>query len=822
MILRSLVMNNIRSYKSQKISFPTGSVLLSGDIGSGKSSVLLAIEFALFGIRRGELTGNSLLRFGEKQGEVVLEFSIDKKDYIIKRTLKKNSGNVVQDSGYIIIDGKKTHGTPTELKSQILKILGYPDEMLTRSKSIIYRYTVYTPQEEMKQILLEESDVRLDILRKVFGIDKYKTIRKNTVLFLRELKKIISVNKARIEDLGEKKNQKRERIHSKKEININLEKKNSDLKSIKNTIRKLKNKKQEIEKKIEKVNAINNKLSIKKAKIKEKTHLGNKIESNNKDIKNKISKIREKLDTYKDVKEKISEKSNSDKLNKLTDKLNEFTSKKNILKEKINSSEQLITRIKKEIQDMAVSQKEILVKKGELEKQKKKIENKNQIIENTEAYQKKKEILKIKLNENKIKLNNSKKIREKITDLSKCPVCYQVVSEKHKKQVLKNQNEIESDVNEFIDKYQILLPKLKKKIRKLKSAMEEIRFAENNIVKLKTEISNLEKSSDKIVKNQKKLNKLISEKEQVEKELEIVKKTDPDKLKKMISNTKKQLENIRKNNIRFIEKKNLVESLNEKKQIKKNNQEELSNYQKDVSDLKKEIRELKKRKEKYKDIEDYQKKIVDKLEEKKEQEKAVEIKIAELSNEKKSIMDQINNLNNEIESKLKIKKKNSYYITIRAWLEKSFLNLMISMEKHVMYHIYNEFNSYLRLWFSLLIEDIEISLNEDFSLKLYQNGYETEYNNLSGGEKTSVALSYRLALNKVISDLIGKIKTKNLIILDEPTYGFSTEQLDKVREVFDRLDMKQIIIVSHEQKMESFVNNIIKVHKTGNTSRIIG
>ena len=55
---------------------------------------------------------------------------------------------------------------------------------------------------------------------------------------------------------------------------------------------------------------------------------------------------------------------------------------------------------------------------------------------------------------------------------------------------------------------------------------------------------------------------------------------------------------------------------------------------------------------------------------------------------------------------------------------------------------------------------------------------------LSGGEKTSVALSYRLALNKVINDLIGNIKTKNIIILDEPTYGFSSEQLDKVREVF--------------------------------------
>ena len=69
MIIRWVELNNIRSYSKQKISFPKGSVLLWGDVGSGKSSILLAIEFALFGLMRGSVSGASLLRHGKKEAQ---------------------------------------------------------------------------------------------------------------------------------------------------------------------------------------------------------------------------------------------------------------------------------------------------------------------------------------------------------------------------------------------------------------------------------------------------------------------------------------------------------------------------------------------------------------------------------------------------------------------------------------------------------------------------------------------------------------------------------------------------------------------------------
>ena len=50
MILNSIILDNIRSYEHEEIEFPRGISLFEGDIGSGKSTVLMAIEFALFGL----------------------------------------------------------------------------------------------------------------------------------------------------------------------------------------------------------------------------------------------------------------------------------------------------------------------------------------------------------------------------------------------------------------------------------------------------------------------------------------------------------------------------------------------------------------------------------------------------------------------------------------------------------------------------------------------------------------------------------------------------------------------------------------------------
>jgi exonuclease SbcC len=162
-------------------------------------------------------------------------------------------------------------------------------------------------------------------------------------------------------------------------------------------------------------------------------------------------------------------------------------------------------------------------------------------------------------------------------------------------------------------------------------------------------------------------------------------------------------------------------------------------------------------------------------------------------------------------------------ISLRNWVKEHFLNLVSLIERHVMLRIHREFSQLFKEWFDFMMEDESITarLDEKFTPIIEQNGYEISFADLSGGEKTSVALAYRLALSRVINDLISAINTKEIIILDEPTDGFSSGQLDRLKDILEQLKMKQAIIVSHESKVESFVQAVIRIAKNNGVSRVL-
>ena len=100
-----------------------------------------------------------------------------------------------------------------------------------------------------------------------------------------------------------------------------------------------------------------------------------------------------------------------------------------------------------------------------------------------------------------------------------------------------------------------------------------------------------------------------------------------------------------------------------------------------------------------------------------------------------------------------------------------------------------------------------------------QDGYEQSVNYLSGGEKTKRRARIRLALNMIVRKVATSMES-NLLILDEPTDGFSKEQLFKVQDILTELACPQVIIVSHERELESFADQIFRVSKEHGISRI--
>ena len=71
-------------------------------------------------------------------------------------------------------------------------------------------------------------------------------------------------------------------------------------------------------------------------------------------------------------------------------------------------------------------------------------------------------------------------------------------------------------------------------------------------------------------------------------------------------------------------------------------------------------------------------------------------------------------------------------------------------ENNVMAKLRSEFSSIFSEWFETLSpENLSVRLDENFTPIITNQDYDIEYDFLSGGERTAVALAYRLSLNKV-------------------------------------------------------------------------
>lgn len=685
MLLKSIKLSNIRSYLNQKIDFPIGSLLLSGDIGSGKSTILLAIEFALFGSKPSELPASSLLRHGKNEGSVELNFELEGKNIIINRNLKKGKNAIKQETGYIIIDGIKKELSPVEMKSEVFDLLGYPEDLVAKGKDLLYRYTVYTPQEEMKRILIEDKDARLNTLRKVFNIDKYKKIKENSSIFIRGVKEKKKEFEGFISDLEEKR----------KELN-SISKEISGLnEKIKNIAPKVEKAKSEVSKKREKISIYENKV-------------------------NELNKLKKNFEILE--------------LN-LSNTLNEH-----------NSNNKVISRLSQQIAELEKDlKKEEISKSNDI---KEKIKN---LEENIKKLNEELENIKQKLNECKINKNKSGEIIKKVSEIDKCPLCLQNVEHEHKISIKERENKNIAEAEQNIKVFSEKEKEARGKLEELENGRDMLRKAESRIelIKLKTQ--------------------------------------------------------------NFKEKREERESL-EKAQIE---------LKKKIGEINAKKIELNKKIDDIKNVEEDYKIVKAQLDIALGEEKKMDMEKMGIEKENESLMRIAKTLEDEISKKLKIKEKLGYFSELQNWLENYFISLMGTMEKHIMLQVYREFNELFKTWFSILIEDetISVRLDDEFTPVIEQNGYETYIENLSGGEKTAVALSYRLALNKVINDMVTGIKTKDILMLDEPTDGFSSEQLDKIRDVLDQLNMKQVVIVSHESKIESFVDNVIRIGKEEHVSR---
>lgn len=681
MKLKKLTLKNIRSYKEEEITFPEGSILLAGDIGSGKTSILLALEYSLFGLQPGQ-RGASLLRNGTIAGEVSLEFEIGDKKIKIDRKLKRSHKSVTNEYASISINNEKIEASLTEIKIKILELMGYPQEFIKKN-NLLYRYTVYTPQEHMKQIILEDAEIRLNVLRHILGIDKYKRIRENLIICVNKIKEESKVLQGEIKNLDEEK--------------VKLDLRKTSIKSLEEE------------------------LSIKIKELGEKTSLRQNLETDASGLEENIKE--------KGHLEREAEKTKIMIINKYDN----------------------LTSISQEIKELQNSISEIgeLFNEADYKDILQKIEQKNQQLEDLNSHY-------TSILSEISSLENQKqetlKKRERIFKIEICPTCLQDVPEIHKHNIL---NETEN-----------IIGKTKQKVI----------YLENDLISFSKELDKA-KSEKRILEEKRNAKELLKAKSEY---LEKTKKKQ-DQLIKTYESFEKD-----------------VALLNQHMQILKEKISELSKYD-HLLKLKKED-------------------LVLSLQE----ERKADISLAEIKKEIELLKKDILSREESISAKEKTKKDLVYLSELHDWLSTSFLELVEFIERNVLLKLRQEFSRVFSKWFHMLVPQgsLNVRLDESFSPVILHKDIEMEYSFLSGGERTAVALAYRLALNQTINSMLSKIKTKDIVILDEPTDGFSEIQLDRMREVLLELNVSQLIIVSHERKIESFVENILRVKKTGDTSSL--
>ncbi|MFO7795126.1 MAG: AAA family ATPase [Promethearchaeia archaeon] len=689
-------MRDIRSIKKLDLEFPSSSILFFGDIGSGKSSVLKAIEFALFGIlNAADLSGTSLLRRGEKTGKVELTFSVNGKSYTIGRSLKKrverkNSEKkiyVFQEDGFFIEDGKETQYSPNDLRRKVLEILNYSITRYENARKIpLFRYTVYTPQEEIKEILKADPEERFEILKEVFDIEKYEIALKNVDVirgFLRDKIKEIEIV---IKQIGEP---SKEIPETKKKISEHTDK----------------------------INKIKNQIKIKNKEILSEEE--------------KLDELQKELSNY-------------------SNKLVEIDNKENLIKEttnNLNKNENSLKSLRSEIKNLENKLRELPEIEKTIEKTendfKEEIKSKRHIISKKE---KKEAVIRDKINNIKSLLKDGK-----------CSLCGQEIHEKER-----FENELKSH-NDTLKQYNDDLSNLKNDINTLE---EDLRIKTAN---------------DKLIDKKTSLSDLIEEKGKREKDL--------------------------------------TELIDEQKKKIKQNRE-------DIRDIinKYEIQNLD-------DFREYKVKITEKLQKQKnivKQKDDEKIQIEKALTAEEKVLEQnreeLKKLEQDLKRKDSLTQRLEYLNDLYSWVSDKFQILLRDIEREILASSAHEFNEYFKEWFNILVENesIDIEIRPDnFEPLINVNGYESPFEDLSGGEKSALSLAYRLALNKIINSRHQEVKTKNLLILDEPTDGFSQEQINKMQDVLGNLDTEQMFIISHDRNLDSFVTDILNFKKENHRTKVI-
>ncbi len=684
MILKELRLKNIRTYEHDTIEFPNGIMLFEGGIGSGKSTILLAIEFALFGL--GEERGNTLLTLGKNEGEVELAFEVNGKRYVVHRKLVRGRrgagagagarsgahvpGAVAQDDCWIEHEGVVDRLSARDMKVKVLSVLGFNEQADPRAKSSIFRYAVYTPQEEMKGILADQ-ERRLQTIRKALRLEDYKVAGDNAHKVAMQLR---GTAELLIERGGEA-----DRIDA--EIRMSEE----GLPKIR-------------------AEAAGTEDEIAEAEIEVK---GAKSESER--LSAELERLAGEAKKAKEVRADIDRTARSVES----------------LRAEVRAGEGRLNAIKGQLGQLQAAQEPSL----SLDDAEDMLKDARRRLSECQRG--------AGVHEHDLS-NYSRLVKE-----GKCPTCGQPTDGEFFTSRL-------GVARARVEESNARRGELEREIAELEAAVREVREYEEAAARRQQLNERMEEVKERLAATGEQLLGLESQLEELRKRGERSERAEQD----------------------YIAVRREYEA----------NEERLERAELREKDLIKRKASLK------------------------ERIGSLEMEILRLTKER--------------ERALAEKARGEGLLEVSDWLDGYFASAIEKIERSIMTSANRDFDAEFAKWFAYLVDDPtkSVRVDEDFTPLISQDSYEQEIGNLSGGERTALALAYRLALNKVVQK--NTDVDASLLILDEPTDGFSKDQIAKMGDLLKDLDIRQGIIVSHERELEGAVDHIFRVSKEAGRSRV--
>jgi exonuclease SbcC len=163
MQLDKLQMRNFKRYRDAEVRFREGITGILGNNGTGKSTIVEAILFCLFGVKETGLEYILSATAGKRdRAEVRLEFSVAGVEYQLVRSLgpgKKHEVQLHREKGLL------AQGV-SEVQHALRQVIrmGHAD----------FRYTIFSGQKELLTLVEDTPEERKRWFRRVLGIDSLK------------------------------------------------------------------------------------------------------------------------------------------------------------------------------------------------------------------------------------------------------------------------------------------------------------------------------------------------------------------------------------------------------------------------------------------------------------------------------------------------------------------------------------------------------------------------------------------------------------------------------------------------------------------------